>query len=479
MTTAIATREPTTRSEMLSEQELVRLKIARRVNELTDDGDELIQFMLDTVRGEYPDAKFHHRQIAARDLAVMSGKLPEDTPGSSVRVVREKDTPKPTKKPKLTMKEIANWHIGRAIRSQSNDCLDLIEELRKFLDPPYVFPSANPDESKYQKATQVKAHHQVAAAQEMIKRLAGSRTPDCAVKTSSLEEKMLHSRLSRELREITGDGVELVTFLREVIRNPKFNAWKEIITDPYTQTHRLWALKHLIWRGADIPWEHITAEDIEEYYRRLDEKERQEQERRRAERQAAAQLTPEQEAEILALFEQINRENEQRQAKNAAKTQKQAQKAANKADAAKADAHDYNSNNADTGKSDGNANNAAKNKSADASNNASNGSAAKDIGAAADNTDTPTSLPDTPTTRGETAVANALARHPEVDLDTALQNHHSTAGIPKEDLTHEQIYDAITAEANFQKRQAIIQRRLHPETPDAPEDNDPPKSRSP
>ena len=224
---------------------------------------------------------------------------------------------------------------------------------------------------------------------------------------------MLHSRLSRELREITGDGVELVTFLREVIRNPKFNAWKEIITDPYTQTHRLWALKHLIWRGADIPWEHITAEDIEEYYRRLDEKERQEMERRRAERQAAAQLTPEQEAEILALFEQINRENEQRQAKNAAKTQKQAQKAAKKADAAKKAA-------------------------LDAANKSTTTMPPK----------TPALPPTPPQPAANTAVANALARHPQVDLDTALKTTTPPPASPKKTLTHEQIYDAITAEAN-------------------------------
>ena len=79
-----------------------------------------------------------------------------------------------------------------------------------------------------------------------------------------------------------------------------------------------------------------------------------------------------------------------------------------------------------------------------------------------------------------TAIANALARHPEVDLNTALENHHATAGIPKQNLTHEQIYDAITAEANFQKRQAIIQSRLRAKNPsNAPDDSAPPKSRSP
>ncbi len=489
MTTATATREPTTRSEMLSEQDRVRLKIARRVNQLTNDGDELIQFMLDTVRGEYPDAKFHHRQIAAIELSAMGGHRPQDMPGAAYRIapavapVADESEPRP-KKPKLTMKEIANWHMGRAIRQQSNDCLDLISALHDFLDPPYVFPSANPDEFKYQKATQVKAHHQMSAAQEMLKRLGGSRTPDCAFKTSYLEEKMLHSKLSRDLREITGDGVELTSFLFYVIHNPKFNGWDEIITDPYTQTHRLWSIKHLIWRGADIPWEHITAEDIEEYYRQLDEKERQELERRRAERKAAAKLTPEQEAEVLAIFEETQRKLEDVQAKAAAKAEKKANKAAKRAHADKAATHDYNNPaNRNGNNAADNGNNAANNKNGEIANSAANNnnanSAANGNSATAADTGANINAPDTPTTRGATAVANALARHPEVDLDTALENHHSTAGIPKEDLTHEQIYDAITAEANFQKRQAIIQSRLHPENSDASEDGEPPKSRSP
>ena len=455
MTTAIATREPITRSEMLSEQERVRHNLARLVNQITNNGATLVQFLHDTVQGEYPDAKHHHRQQAAIELSAMGGHRPEDMPGAAYSVApASDDESKPAsrpKKPKITMKEIINWDIGRLIRQQTNDCQDLVVALNELIHPPAVFPSANKAEKKYQKATRVRPHHQMTAMKEIIKRGAGSQHPDCAMKTSYLEERMLQSRLSQEIRDITDDCLDIVPFLREVIRNPKHDRWNNIIEDPYTQTHRIWAMKHLIWRGVDIPWEHITPDDIAEYYRELDEKQGQEAERRRAERQAAAQLTPEQEAEILALFEQVNRENEQRQAKNAAKAAKRAKKDANKADADKAAAHDYN-----------NANNAE--------------SAAKDT---PDNGNGKNDDSDAPATRGETAVANALARHPEVDLDTALENHHSTAGIPKEDLPHEQIYDAITAEANFQKRQAIIQRRLHPENSNTPEDSDPPKSRSP
>ncbi len=450
MTTAIATREPITRSEMLSEQERVRHNLARLVNQITNNGATLVQFLHDTVQGEYPDAKHHHRQQAAIELSAMGGHRPEDMPGAAYSVAPANDESKPAsrpKKPKITMKEIINWDIGRLIRQQTNDCQDLVVALNELIHPPAVFPSANKAERRYQKATRVRPHHQMTAMKEIIKRGAGSQHPDCAMKTSYLEERMLQSRLSQEIRDITDDCLDIVPFLREVIRNPKHDRWNNIIEDPYTQTHRIWAIKHLIWRGVDIPWEHITPDDIAEYYRDLDEKQRQEAERRRAERKTSAKLTPEQEAEILALFEQINRENEQRQAKNAAKAEKQAQKAAKKADAANKAALDTANKTTDNNAAPANDDNAVK---ATGANN-----------------------------RGETAVANALARHPEVDLDTALENHHSTAGIPKEDLTHEQIYDAITAEANFQKRQAIIQRRLHPENPDAPADGTDPKSRSP
>ena len=75
MTTATITREPITRPNALSEQETLRQNLARFVNRLTNNGADIAQFMYDVVQGEYPDAKHHHRQQAARDLAVMGGQM--------------------------------------------------------------------------------------------------------------------------------------------------------------------------------------------------------------------------------------------------------------------------------------------------------------------------------------------------------------------------------------------------------------------
>ncbi len=450
MTTATATREPITRSEALSEQELVRLKIARRVNQRTNDCDELIDFMLDTVRGEYPDAKHHHRQNAARDLAVMGGSLPQDTPGSAARVVREEDMPKP-KTPKVTLKQIINKPIGAYIREKTDDCVDLIDEYYNILFPRPVFESANPDEKKYQKATRIRSHHKVAALREMMKRSIGSRNPYAYPQTSAMEEKMLNSKLGTGMRLAMDKGMGYARYMFEILENDKTDRYGNIITDPFTQSHRLIALNELCRIGADIPWEHITPESIDAFFRDLHAKERRQAERLLAQRQqsAATELTPEQKAEVLTAFEEMQRQSDANDRKAAKKAQKAEKKAAKKA-------------NANPG------NNAAKNTTK-----SDHTDTTKDV---SPDTDALPNVPDTPTTRGETAVANALARHPEVDLDTALENHHATAGIPKQNLTHEQIYDAITAEANFQKRQTIIQRRL---SPDVSDDGDPPKSRSP
>ena len=492
MTTATCTCSHATRSDALSEQEDLRHNIARLVKQVTNNGATLVQKYHDFINGEYPDAKPYLIYSAMRDLSIMGGGLPEDIPGSPIHVIREKDAdddsaPKP-EKPKITTKEILNWDMGRSARAQTNNCQDLIDALQEMMNPRYVFPSSDPHERKYQRATEIKPHHEFRAMQEMLRRSRGSQNPYAYAKTSAAEERMLHSWLSDKMREKDGAGIDYITYLVQVIRNPKFNAWGEIITQPYTQSQRLWSIKHLLWRAADIPWEHITHEDIAEYYRGLSDKQRQETERLLSDRKPPEQLTPAQEAHVRALLDETHRQAEQADRRAAQKAAKKAKKAAKKADASKRAIHDYNNadnrSNADTGKSAGNAdgNNASKDANGSNGDNAESAASAKN-GENDNNpadTNAPTSATPPISDRGETAVANALARHPEVDLDTALANHHATAGIPKENLTHEQIYDAITAEANFQKRQAIIQNRLRSKNPDAAtEDNDPPKSRSP
>ena len=455
MTTA--TREPVTRSDALSEDEAARHELALKVRRATGNGDSLISCLMEFVNGDIPDARACHIHSAEMQLAVMGGYLPQDFPDAASRLhpsatsaSNAEDNPRP-KKRKATLKQILNKPIGSYIRETTQDGGILIDFLAQLVDPP-----PNPDIFSKE---EVLPTDRLNAAKELLRRGYGSRNPDYYYRTSAAEEKAINSKFAAISRDCA-DGTELTRYLlEEVVRNPRRDRYNQPLRHTYSFSQRIWASKYLLWRAFDIPWEHINSESIDAYIHARRDKERLDAERRiqeAAERKAnATKMTPEQEATVMAMFQEMQRQSDESDAK-----------AAKKAIAA--------SDNTDAG-ADTDADNANDKNADEDANKSDNTDADKDV-----TTDTDTALPDTPTTRGATAVANALARNPQVDLDTALENHHATAGIPKQNLTHAQIYDAITAEANFQKRQAIIQNRLRAKNPDAAtDDNDPPKSRSP
>ena len=461
MTTA--TREHTTKQQLASAEELARHDLAQKVHRATDHGDALIHSLMEFVNGDIPDAKACHIHSANVELAVMGGYLPQDYPGAASRIhpaataiANGEDNPRP-KKPKVTLKQILNKPIGASIREDTEDGGLLIDFLSQMVNPP-----PNPDIFSKE---EVLPTDRLTAAKELLRRGYGSRNPYYYSSSSIREEKELNSKFA-DISRAAYDGIGLTTFLlQEVVRNPRRDRFGEPLKHTYTFSQRIWAAKYLLWRAFDIPWEHITPEAIDAYFRAKYANELADPRRRAqdaAERKEAAKLTAEQKANVMAMFEQLQRETDEADAKAAKKAKKAEKKAAKKARAAQ----DAASDSADTANGNNTDKNAPKSDNTDAANNGNHA-------------DAPISATH-PADRGETAVANALARHPNVDLDTALANHHATAGIPKEDLTHAQIYDAITAEANFQKRQAIIQNRLRAKNPDAaPDDNDPPKSRSP
>ncbi len=469
MTTA--TRERIPEQRLASAERLARHELALKVHHATGNGDILVNCLVEFVNRDIPDARASHIHSAAVELAVMGGYLPEDYPGASSRAHRDataaatEDNPKP-KKPKVTLKQILNKPIGAYIREQTQDGGLLIDFLAQLVDPP-----PNPDIFSKE---EVLPTDRLNAAKELLLRGYGSRNPYYYYGTSNAEEKALNSKFA-DISRACADGTELTRYLlEEVVRNPRLDRYNQPLKHTYSFSQRIWAAKYLLWRAFDIPWEHITPEAIDTYFRAKYAKERLEDERRAqdaAARKEAAKLTPEQKANLMAMFDQLQRQSDEADAKAAADAAKKAKKAEKKA-AKKANAASDNTDaSADKDAANGKD---ADNKSADADANKSDNTDVANANSATDTrANTPASDP------GPTAVATALARHPQVALDTALENHHATAGIPKQNLTHEQIYDAITAEANFQKRQAIIQSRLRSKNPDAPEDGDPPKTRSP
>ena len=452
MTTA--TQERATEHQLASAERLARHELALKVHRATGDGDLLIDSLVDFINGDIPGARACHIHSANVELAVMGGYLPQDYPGAASRIhPAAADGERMPRKPKVTTKQLLNKPVGESIRDDTDDGATLIDFLAQMVDPP-------PNPNIFSKE-EVLPSDRLAAAKELLRRGYGSRNPRYYYGSSAFEEQELNSIPARLCRERM-NGFELSAFLLEVVRNQRVDLHGQPIKKTYTFSERIWSAKYLLYMAFDIPWEHVTHEATNEYLRQLEEQERGDLLRRAKRYTGRNAITPEQEAQVLAMFAQMQRAEEETDAKAAA-----ANKAAS--EDAKSDNTDAPADE-DAGGDASDRADISNAKDADTDANASDSAdAAKDTGA-------DTSAPD----RGATAVANALARHPEVDLDTALENHHATAGIPKENLTHEQIYDAIIAEANFQKRQALSQSRMRAKDPDAPGDSDdPPKTRSP
>ena len=460
MTTA--TRDRATKQELASAEELARHELALKVHRATGDGDLLVNSLVDFVNGDIPGARACHIHSANVELAVMGGYLPQDYPGAASRIhPAAADGERKPRKPKVTTKQLLNKPVGESIRDDTDDGATLIDFLAQMVDPP---PNPNPFSKE-----EVLPSDRLAAAKELLRRGYGSRNPRYYYASSAFEEQELNSIPARLCRERM-NGFELSAFLLEVVRNQRVDVRNRPIKKTYTFSERIWSAKYLLYMAFDIPWEHVTHEATDEYLRQLEEQERGDLLRRAKRATGLNAITPEQEAKVLAMFAEMQRAEEEADAQAAAAKHD----ASDSADAGDGKYADTNASAADTAAKD-NGKSVAQDTDSDTDDSAdeNNGN-----NAAADASDNTSATP--PADRAARAVANALARHPEVDLDTALANHHATAGIPKENLTHEQIYDAITAEANFQKRQAIIQSRMRSHDPDAgADDNDPPKTRSP
>ena len=456
MTTA--TRERITKQELASEEELARHELALKVHRATGDGDLLIDSLVDFINGDIPGARACHIHSANVELAVMGGYLPQDYPGAASRIhPAAADGERMPRKPKVTTKQLLNKPVGESIRDDTDDGATLIDFLAQMVDPP-------PNPNIFSKE-EVLPSDRLAAAKELLRRGYGSRNPRYYYGSSAFEEQELNSIPARLCRERM-NGFELSAFLLEVVRNQRVDVRNRPIKKTYTFSERIWSAKYLLYMAFDIPWEHVTHEATDEYLRQLEEQERGDLLRRAKRYTGRNAITPEQEAQVLAMFAQMQRAEEETDAKAAAANKAASEDA--KSDNTDAPADEDAGADASDGADISNAKDADA--TANASDSADTDNADKDTGA-------DTNAPD----RAARALALALARHPNVDLDTALANHHATAGIPKENLTHEQIYDAVIAEANFQKRQALSQSRMRAADPDdvPDDDGDPPKTRSP
>ena len=251
-----------------------RMTIDATIQRLTNDGEVVVQFLVDVIQGTSYNAPLGHRIKSAEWLSALGGFIPEDAiPKSATIRPRPKSEPNPDKadnqdkKLSVTEKQILHFDIARLIKQETNDGETVVEFLIR------VISKIEKSGENFTPAARMRA------AKELLIRGFGSAIPGVSHILSGKTEA-LDSYLSKIVREYTDYGADSVRFLVKAMENktpeatskgaqtpyPKFERQRK--TNPaegFTASQRVWAACELLRRAYDIRTDHITPDDIQAY----------------------------------------------------------------------------------------------------------------------------------------------------------------------------------------------------------------------
>ena len=255
------------------------MTIESTIQRLTNDGEIVVQFLVDVIQGSSYDATLNHRLKSAEWLAALGGTIPEDAIPKSASI-RPKSKPKQAKtdkqakrdkKPPVTEKQILHFDIARAIMRQTRDGESIIEFLIR------VVAKIERDGENFTPAARMRA------ARELLLRGFGNCIPGIN-RILSGKTEALDSHISKTIREYADYGMEPIRFLIDAMENeipeiePKskdtFNFNKRLSQSVnnkrrpkgFTASQRVWAACELLRRAYDIRTDHITPADIQAYW---------------------------------------------------------------------------------------------------------------------------------------------------------------------------------------------------------------------
>ena len=255
------------------------MTIDATIQRLTNDGEIVVQFLVDVIQGTSYNAPLGHRIKSAEWLSALGGFIPEDAiPKSATIRPRPKSEPengkrdnqdKPDKKPSVTEKQILHFDIARLIKQETNDGETVVEFLIR------VISKLEKSGENFTPAARMRA------ARELLVRGFGSAIPGVSRILSGKTEE-LDSYLSKIVREYTDHGADSVRFLVKAMENKTPEATSKGAKTPYpkferqrkgkpaegfTASQRVWAACELLRRAYDIRTDHITPDDIQAYWK--------------------------------------------------------------------------------------------------------------------------------------------------------------------------------------------------------------------
>ena len=272
--------------------------LQRHIRRLTNDGETVARFLVETMEGKHADAKYHHKLQAAKllnrygltgddepypfwgllptpeELATAPSRHSRESGNPQERGEEENPThpvtsvrPEPVEGP--TLRDIVSYPIARYIRDRTNEGETLIEALQDVMnddgeyDTEAVFGirrgTARPP---------AKPHHKLAAASEIIRRALGE--PTRRRKSAAYDPEAdiddtdpINGHLAKLIRDKTTDGTEAAELLIRIAENDKGSG-------DWTPAHRVTAAKELIHRAYGLNYEAVTWEHVVAYKQATD-----------------------------------------------------------------------------------------------------------------------------------------------------------------------------------------------------------------
>ena len=275
--------------------------LQQKIRKHTENGDLIAQFLADTIRGEYPDAKYHHKLEAAKLLSRYDspddsirhscgsrnpagqgeghgegnsqfwGLIPtpeelaakkEDqqsplSPRERARVRGEENPYHPENH--VTHLDILNYEIAHLIRQETAEGHTIAEFLSHVMtrrDQPFT-----------PKKLRIRHADRMAAAREILRRGHGhwGRKPKLKVYADDVEDTndydTLHTDLAKRMREYNEHGTEAIRFLLDVMNDTSLDP-----EEGYTWHHKMSAAHELTRRGWDTNYDKITPEMLQAYW---------------------------------------------------------------------------------------------------------------------------------------------------------------------------------------------------------------------
>lgn len=246
--------------------------LQQHILEITDDGKTVAAFFYATMQGETPNAKIHHRMEAAKQLSKLCLTSVCLEPRSDIvewhaeeHVQKDENTPSPVNKKGWNRSEetgnpthpvksnvvtdfdIVNYQAARLIREETNDGYHIAHFLARVM------------RGTAGKGNPISPADRMAAAKELMNRGLGRFGDAPHHRITDCQENLIHSGISRYIRERTEHGLDAARFLLDVASGqaPSFSMHQRIV-----------ATRELVRRSWDTNYDAVTPEDIAAYHER-------------------------------------------------------------------------------------------------------------------------------------------------------------------------------------------------------------------